>query len=77
MAIETLNDIVEDVANRLGIYGTCVARDEHGDQVRECLPSEVCRICFVSDLNERIRNAVEIERRLSLAPQSPTSGEQK
>lgn len=65
MAIETLEDIVESVADRLGIYGTCKGRDENGNLVRECLSSEVCRICFVSDLKDRIHAAIEVERKLN------------
>lgn len=68
MAIETLEDITEDIANQLGIYGTCKGRDENGNVVRDCLPSEVCRICFISDIKDRIRAAIEVERKLS----SPT-----
>lgn len=65
MAIETLEDIVEELANQLGIYGTCKGRDANGNVVRECLPKEVCRICFSSDLKDRIYAAVEVERKLN------------
>jgi len=62
MSIETLEDIVEGLANRLGIYGTCKGADEGGNIVRECLPPEVCRICFVSDLKGRILEAIEMQQ---------------
>lgn len=75
MPIETLNDIVEEMANRLGVYGTCVANDEHGHQVRECLPGETCRICFEIGLKSRIHAAVEIERKLATPPNQPAEGE--
>jgi hypothetical protein len=51
--IEQLEDIIEEIANKLYIYGT-----EHEDG--ECK----CRMCFVMSLCSRIRTAVDIERRL-------------
>ncbi len=58
--IETLEDIVEQLANQLGIYGA------HGDRPRDCKPPrDCCRCCFVADLKARIEAAVEVERLLS------------
>lgn len=71
MPIETLPDIVEELADKLGIYGA------HGDENEEspndvtCTPKRPCRICFTSDLSERIVAAMEIQRRLDVGGQSP------
>jgi hypothetical protein len=56
--IETLEDIVEDLANQVGVCGRhnadCVGHT--GAQ---------CRMCWVSELMGRIQRAVEVERKLS------------
>lgn len=57
MAIETLDDIVEEIANTISVYG---AHDEHcGDGPKSC------RCCYVAELKERIRDAVNVERILN------------
>jgi hypothetical protein len=56
MPIETLEDIVEQLADKLGVYGACNENHEYDDKG--------CRPCWVSWLERRIREAVEIERRL-------------
>lgn len=62
MAIETLEDIVEELADRCGIYGACKDPAFHG-----CPSDNVycCRPAFVSDLRQRIVAAVEVEQKLS------------
>lgn len=65
MAIETLQDITDELANRLGIYG---AHTEEG----ECKPQ--CRMCFESDLRQRILNAIEVERKLYPTDFNPVRG---
>ena len=55
MAIETLEDIIEELANELSIYGA------HSEHSADC----ECRVCFTSQLRRRIDDAVEIERKLS------------
>lgn len=57
MAIETLDDIVEQYADRMGVYGA------HGSSY--CDEDQLCRCCWTSLLKDRIRQAVEIERKLS------------
>lgn len=56
MPIETLSDIVEELADRLGVYGA----HEDGE-------SHVCRTCFTINLEGRIEAAVEIEQQLERA----------
>lgn len=48
MTIETVEDIVEWVADQLGVYGG----HEDGEQRQ-------CRVCFTSELTERIERAVK------------------
>lgn len=56
MSIETLDDIVEEILDRFGIYGAC------GEQCTDIAP---CRCCASVALKFRIRAAVEIEEMLS------------
>ena len=56
--IETLDDIVEDLANKLGVYGA-----HNADCVGHT--GKQCRVCWVTELRGRINRAVEIERKLS------------
>lgn len=67
MSIETLDDIVEEVANHMGRYG------EH-DESRCENTKLACRCCYVAQLTSRIRDAVEVERKLAAprATQEPT-----
>ena len=53
---ETLDDIIEWLADQIGVYGA------HDD---ECEKPDKCRPCWTSDLKERIERAVEVERKLS------------
>lgn len=59
--IETLEDIVEELANNLGIYGA--HGEEHPDGQCEC------RVCFSIQLRGRIEAAVEVDRRQVLNSQ--------
>jgi len=54
--IETLDDIVEQIADWCGAYG-CGPDEDHP-------PDCKCRICFTIGLKERIHKAVEVERKL-------------
>ena len=56
MAIETLNDIIEELANGLGIYGSCEHNDEEHDDDSYC-----CRIAFAGMMRSRIEAAVKVE----------------
>lgn len=51
--IETLDDVVESLADQIGVYGAH-SEDEQG----------VCRICWTSNIKERILRAVVVERAL-------------
>lgn len=53
--LETVDELVEELADMLGIYGTGPKFDEHPD---DC----TCRICFVTQMKERIKNAVKNDK---------------
>ncbi len=50
---ETLDDIVEDLADKLGIYGPFPV----GDHPADCK----CRICFTIEMKDRVEAAAELE----------------
>ena len=52
MAIETLDDILDGLADQLGIYG---AHPEDMDE--EC----ECRCCWIAGMKQRIRDTVQLE----------------
>jgi len=56
MPIETLEDIIEELANSVGVYGA------HDDE--RCAVS-TCRVCWTSGIEQRIREAFDIEQKLS------------
>lgn len=55
--IETLDDIVENIADKLNVYGA----DRY-----HCVGC-VCRVCFTADLKQRIQRAVRIQEVLEKA----------
>ena len=76
MAIETLDDIVEEMADKIGVYGA------HGTEDVPEATMYHCRVCFTCGLRQRIEAAANIEalmRRVQLNGLSalPTTGESK
>lgn len=66
MAIETLDDVIEEILNAIGVYGA--HGDPDDDRAGE-IPCEgalrsMCRVCASCYLHDRIRKAAEIERLL-------------
>lgn len=59
--IETLRELAEELADKVGIYGS------HDEE--EAVP---CRICWTDDLRDRMLRAVENERKL--LPLGPGGG---
>ena len=57
--IETLEDVVEYLANRIGIYGAHIEFSEHSNV--NC----ACRPCWTSRVRHRIEAAIEIERKMN------------
>ena len=58
MSIETLDDIIEELADKEGIYGAC---DNSCEESGRC----VCRVAWVPDMKKRILYAVEVEKKLN------------
>lgn len=56
--IETLDDIIEKLADQVGAYGAGPESDEHPENCD-------CRICFTVGLRERIELAVQVEAKLA------------
>jgi len=56
---KTLDDIVEELADKMGIYGA----GPKGDHEPDC----PCRICFVIGMKDRIREAILPELRDEIA----------
>ena len=55
MSIETLDDIIEALADKLYIYGS---HDE------SCTHKRPCRACWTGELHERLVAAIQIEDKL-------------
>lgn len=62
MAIELLEDILEELADKAGVYGS----HPEINGIPHPMPAGVCRcrMCFLDGLRERIERAVEIENLL-------------
>ena len=60
MSQESLNDIVDELADKFGVYGA----GPDGDHPKDCK----CRICFTSWMEDRIRKAAlpEITERIAI-----------
>ena len=57
MPVETLEDVIEDLADKFGVYG-CGPENDHPEDCR-------CRICFGIYWKDRILRAVEVDRKLA------------
>ncbi len=64
MTIETIDDIVEDIATKLGIYGACKSTDPDGCDNDD---PYCCRMGFTMVLKDRIYAALENENKLKLS----------
>lgn len=70
MKIETLDDIIEELADKIGIHGHC--KELESDDENECtLNAECgyfcCRVAFSMELDTRIREAMINEEKLNKA----------
>lgn len=61
MAIETVEDIVEELMNKMGIYGAC-DDDLEDNEAPTCPAEKPCRVCASSDLRSRLDAAYQIEK---------------
>jgi hypothetical protein len=64
MAIETVDDLVTQIANWIGVYGAHDPDDPPAEG-EDC----VCRCCFESSMASRIREAVRIENAIAKGSQ--------
>lgn len=58
MAIEVLDDIVEELADRLGVYGAHGTEEENEGRLTDIYH---CRVCFTIGMRQRIEAACNIE----------------
>lgn len=65
MAIETLDDVIEEICDALGIYGACDEEcDLHDGPYSAAVLIQMCRSHASANLNTRIREAVAVEEKL-------------
>lgn len=62
--LETIDSILEELADLLGVYGVCYDDDVDGlcDESRNIFH---CRVCFTMEYRNRIDRAVKIEEALN------------
>jgi len=62
MKIEVLEDVLEELANKLGVYGCCNPAENEED----CNSDNgfCCRTGFMMTYEDRIRQAIENEKKL-------------
>jgi hypothetical protein len=58
MALDTLQDVVEYLADQANVYG---AHDEENDEACKTRP---CRVCWTEEVTDRIWQAVRLEQQL-------------
>ena len=66
MVVETVEDLTHEIANWLGIYGSCKSTGDEGCEFDESKPF-CCRVGFMENIENRMRNAVENDKRLEQA----------
>ncbi len=64
MNIETIDDLCNDLADKLGVYGCCKSQVENDGKCTNDDPL-CCRTGFMIVMRDRIINAVENERKLN------------
>jgi hypothetical protein len=73
MTIETTEDLCNQIANWIGVYGACKAEenkfDEDGNQLRDCNGCDnkdplCCRVGFMIEIKDRMIAAVENDKKL-------------
>lgn len=66
MAVDTLDDVVEEILDAFDVYGAhdseCCMDNENAYKVQL---SGMCRSCAAGYLGERLREAAEVEAKLS------------
>lgn len=62
--IETLDDILDELANKIGVYESQYSEEDRND-VHGHPPDCICRVCFLIEYKERIETAIRIENALT------------
>ncbi len=65
MQIETVEDLANQIADWLGVYGCCKSAEKGVDCENE--NPLCCRMGFMMVMKERIYNAVENEKKLEIS----------
>lgn len=66
MEIETVEDLSNQIANWLGVYGACKSTDKDGCNI-PCRDGKFCcRVGFMIMMEERMRQAVENDKKLEI-----------
>jgi len=66
MIIETLDDVLDEIANMLDCYGAC-KHDGSGDGCEHSDNKLCCRVGFMIEYKERIRQAITNEQKIQEA----------
>ena len=64
MNIETIEDIIDELADKIGVYGCCKSTDADGCDNSDPL---CCRVGFSMVYKDRIYQAIENEKKLEQA----------
>lgn len=65
MEIETVEDLCNQIADWLGVYGCCKAAQAGQDCYNK--NPRCCRVGFMMEMPDRIRAAVENEKKIELS----------
>lgn len=67
MTIETVDDLCNQIADWIGVYGACKACNDSEDEANGCENENplCCRTGFMMMLSERMQEAVENDKRLN------------
>jgi hypothetical protein len=63
MKIETLEDVLNELADKFMVYGACKSEDDDGCENENTI---CCRVGFMMVYEEKIRQAIENEKKLEL-----------
>ena len=64
MNIETTEDLCNQIANWIGVYGCCKAADDNSEHAKGCDNQNplCCRTGFMMEMQERMIKAVENDK---------------
>jgi hypothetical protein len=65
MTIETTDDLCNQIADWIGVYGCCKSAEIGDDECKHDADSLCCRVGFMMMLRERMIQAVENDKKLA------------